>query len=285
MIRQLCCMLLTAGFVQAQHRVLVGGCGFGEVSVYAADGSKEWSMAEKLEVSNVTLLPNNDIAMAYKAGARIIRPDWEAKSGFEVILDRKAPKGGENHTCQPLPGGGFLIGESFKGSSFIIELDSEFNETKRIELKNFGGKHQSFRQIGKTPAGTYLVTQQRKGGKALEISKDGKTLREFPDGRFTAERLKNGNTLIACGDAHRLIEVDPQNKIVWSVEQNDLEGISIGFVADFQRLENGNTVFCNWGGHGGASGGSIIEVTPEKKVVWKSSPGKANRISSIHVLD
>lgn len=278
-------IVMAAVAAQGQHRLLVGGCSYGEVAVYAADGSKEWSAPEKQEVSDIWLLPNNDIAMAYKYGARIIRPDWDSKSGFKTILDHKAPKGGETHTCQPLVSGGFLIGESFDGVSYIVELDSKFNETKRIELKGFGKKHSSFRQIRKTPQGTYLVTQQRKKGKALEISGDGKTIREFPDGRFVAERLKNGNTLIACGDAHRLIEVDQDNKIIWSVEQNELEGITVGFVAGVQRLENGNTVFCNWGGHGGTAGGSIIEVSPDKEVIWQSSPGKANRISSIQVLD
>lgn len=285
MIKWVLSLLLLAGVAYGQHRVLVSGCGYGEVAVYAEDGSKEWGVEDKREASDAWLLANGDIAQSTKDGARVIRPDWKSGAGFETVLEWKTPKGGETHACQPLPNGGFLIGESFQGSSFIIELDSDFKETKRIELKDFGGKHSSFRQIRKTADGTYLVTQQRKNGKALEISKDGKMLREFPDGRYVAERLPNGNTLIACGDAHRLIEVDGDNKVVWSVEQNDLEGITIGFVAGVQRLENGNTIFCNWGGHGGTSGGSIIEVTPDKKVVWQFSPGKANRISNIKVLD
>lgn len=285
MMRILLGLLLLIGSAKAQHRILVGGCAYGEVAVYSADGSKEWSCAEKREVSDAWLLPNNDIAMSYKTGARVIRPDWKSKSGFEVIMDHPVKKGGEVHACQPLPDGGFLIGESFDGVSFIIELNPGFKETKRIELKDFGGKHSSFRQIRKTQQGTYLVTQQRKNGVALEIDGNGNVVREFPDGRFVAERLPNGNTLIACGDAHRLIEVDKDNNVVWSVGQNDLEGITIGFVAGLQRLPNGNTLFANWGGHGGTAGPSIIEVTPAKEVVWSSSPGKANRISSIRVLD
>ena len=277
--------LLSVIAAQAQHRILVSGCGYGEVAVYATDSSLEWSSAEKREVSDAWLLPNGDIAMSYKYGARIIRPDWKAGSGFDVVQDYPVKDGGEIHTCRPLPGGGYLIGESFDGVSCIVEADAAFREILRIELKEFGGKHSSFRQIRKTPQGTHLVTQQRNNGKALEISSEGKIIRTFPDGRFAAERLPSGHTLIACGDAHRLIETDQTGRVVWAVEQHDLEGITLGFVAGFQRLENGNTVFCNWGGHGGTSGPSVIEVTPDKRVVWSFSKGKANRISHVRILD
>ncbi|MDF7806142.1 hypothetical protein P4E94_01750 [Pontiellaceae bacterium B12219] len=277
-------LLLITASVQAQHRLLVSGCNYGEVAVYAADGSREWSGLEKNEVSDAWLLPHGDIAMAYKYGARIIRPDWGRGNGFTVIHDRPTAKGGENHTCMPLPDGGFLIGESFDQVSYIIELDDSFNETKRIELNGLGGKHSTFRQINKTPQGTYLITQQHKKGIAMEVDAEGSIIRRFPDGKFCAVRLDNGNTLLACGDAHRLLEVDAEGKEVWCVEQNDLEGIKIGFVAGVQRLPNGNTLFCNWGGHGGTSGDSVIEVSPDKKVIWSTSPGKANRISNIKVL-
>jgi len=279
------CLLLCTISVQAKHRLLVSGCNYGEVSIYAADGTKEWSYPEKQEVSDAWLLPNGDIAMSYKTGSRIIRPDWKKGIGFKVVKDRPTREGGETHTCMPLPGGGFLIGESFAGVSYIVELDSAFEETKRIELKGFGGKHSSFRQIRKTPQGTYLVTQQKKGGVAMEIDAEGKTLRSFPDGRFVAERLENGNTLLACGDNHCIIEIDPEGKEIWKLEQNDLPGITIGFVAGLQRLPNGNTLFSNWGGHGGTTGASLIEVTPNKQVVWSASPGKPNRISNVKILE
>jgi hypothetical protein len=284
-MKTMLCLLLCSLSVQARHRLLVSGCGYGEVAVYAADGSCEWKMEETREVSDAWLLPNGDIAMAYKSGARIIRPDWAMESGFETVLDRPAGEGGEIHTCMPLPGGGFLIGESFDGVSFIIELDSAFRETRRIELKAFGGRHSSFRQIRKTPQGTYLVTQQRKDGIAMEIGPDGQIRRHFPDGRYAAERLPNGNTLLACGDNHCIIEVDPAGRVVWKLEQNDLAGIKIGFVAGLQRLPNGNTLFCNWGGHGGTAGASLIEVTPDRQVAWSASPGTPNRISNVKVLE
>ncbi|MEI6891531.1 MAG: hypothetical protein V5783_05095 [Pontiella sp.] len=277
-------LLLFVSTLQAQHRLLVSGCAYDEIAVYAKDGTKEWSFAEKKEADDAWLLPNNDIVMAYTHGIRIIRPDWERGQGGTILQERPTPNQGETHSCQPLPNGGFLIGESFKGVSYIVELDKDFKETKRLELKGLGGKHSTFRQIRKTPQNTYLITQQKKGGKAMEVDAAGKIIRTFPDGRFVAERLKNGNTLISCGDSHRIIEVDPEDRVVWALEQHDLPGISIGFAAGLQRLPNGNTLFCNWGGHGGTAGPSIIEVSLDKKVVWSTSPGKANRAANVKVL-
>lgn len=277
-------LALSATSCFAQHRLLVSGCNYGEVAVYAADGTKEWSVAEKNETDDAWLLPNNDIVIAYKYGIRIIRPNWESGSGAKTLKERPTPNGGETHSCQPLPDGGFLIGESFNGLSCIVELDAELQETKRIELKGLGGKHSTFRQIRKTPQNTYLIAQQKKGGRAMEVDSTGKIVRRFPDGRFVAERLENGNTLIACGDRHRIIEVDRDDHVVWALEQNDLPGISIGFAAGVQRLPNGNTIFCNWGGHGGSAGDSIIEVSPDKEVVWSTSPGTPNRIANVKVL-
>ena len=51
------------------------------------------------------------------------------------------------------------------------------------------------------------------------------------------------------GDAHRVIEVDAQNKIVWEVTESEIAGNKLGFAAGVQRLGNGNTVICNWPGH------------------------------------
>ena len=52
-----------------------------------------------------------------------------------------------------------------------------------------------------------------------------------------------------------------------------------------QRLPNGNTILCNWGGHGHTSGPAVLEITPDKKLVWSLTPRIQNRVSSIQILD
>ena len=122
-----------------------------------------------------------------------------------------------------------------------------------------------------------------------ELDADGKVLRNIKvkGNPFVAVRLPNGNTLIACGDGHTLIEVDPQDKIVWRIDENELPGHPLRFVAGVQRLPNGNTIVCNWGGHGHrGKQPHVFEVTRDKKVVWQVYDNKQFRtISSIYMLD
>jgi hypothetical protein len=111
-------------------------------------------------------------------------------------------------------------------------------------------------------------------------------LREFPCGSFVGVRLPDGNTLIACGDDHRIVEVDPQNNVVWEVTQNEIAGNVLGFAAGVQRLPNGNTVIANWPGHGGdPAQPQAFEITRDKEVVWEVKNPILKMISCIQILD
>jgi hypothetical protein len=125
-----------------------------------------------------------------------------------------------------------------------------------------------------------------------EYGPDGKVLREIPapGGPHTAIRLPNGNTLISCGDMHQaamVMEVDPEGKVVWKVDHDELPGISLKFIAGIHRLPNGNTVLSNWVGHNQfGKAPHLIEVTPDKKVVWTFQDHKTMKtISSVQILD
>jgi hypothetical protein len=103
-------------------------------------------------------------------------------------------------------------------------------------------------------------------------------------------RLPNGNTIISCGDKNKepmVIEVDKDGEIVWKVGHLDLEGMRLQFMTGFQRLPNGNTVMTNWLGHDQfGNGPHIIEVTPEKEVVWTFQDHETMKtVSSIQLLD
>ena len=63
-----------------------------------------------------------------------------------------------------------------------------------------------------------------------------------------------------------MLEVTPDKDICWSIFQRDLPGIVLAWVTQVERLENGNTRFINC--HAGPDMPHIIEVTPEKEVVW-----------------
>lgn len=62
----------------------------------------------------------------------------------------------------------------------------------------------------------YLICMRNKG-KVREVDPKGKTVWEFTECShpLDADRLPNGNTLIAGGKSKRVLEVDPKGEIVW----------------------------------------------------------------------
>lgn len=266
------------------HRMLVGGCGLGKIILLNEDMTVAWQIDDAREASDVWMLANSNIVHSTKHGFQEIKPNYATGKGAEVIWEVKAPEGSECHACQPIGEDRYLVGYSSKTRSYIAEVDSKGKEYKVIEIEGQTGKHNSFRQVRKTDAGTYLTTQQSRNGKAREYSAEGKLSRTFPSGHFSAVRIDNGNTLLGCGDEHRLIEVDKDNKIVWELKQGDIAGVKLGFIAAVALLDNGNILFANWGGHGGSTGGAILEVDRDKKLIFSTGDTIANRASSFFVI-
>jgi hypothetical protein len=125
-----------------------------------------------------------------------------------------------------------------------------------------------------------------------EYDPQGRMIREIParGGPHSVVRLPNGNTLIACGDrpgGPRAFEVDPDGKTVWELTQADLPDVHLAFLGGLHRLPNGNTVLSNWLGHGQfGKGPHILEVTPDKKVVWTYADHQTMRaVASVQILD
>lgn len=268
-----------------KRQMLMGGCGLGKLLILDQDNAVVWETDDAREASDVWWLEDGTILHSTKDGFQNIQPNFKTGKGAEVLWRVKAPAGSECHSCQPLGEDRYLVGYSSKDRSYLAEVDPQGREHKVIEVAEQKGKHSSFRQVRKTKAGTYLTSQQTNGGKAREYSAEGKLLRSFPSGRYAGMRMDNGNTLLSCGDEHRLIEVDASNQIVWELKQGDLDGVKLGFIADFWVLKNGNILFANWGGHGGSTGGAVIEITRDKKVVSSTGAAVKNRVSSLFVRE
>ncbi len=129
---------------------------------------------------------------------------------------------------------------------------------------------------------TYLGADE-----AHELDATGKTIRVFNKatmecGAFVAVRLPDGNTLISCGSDHRVIEVDPQDKIVWEANTKNVPFMN-AFIAGIQRLPNGNTAMCNFFGEIGRDPGTpkCFEVTKDFKVVWQLKDSQDVRIGLV----
>ncbi len=214
------------------------------------------------------LLPNNHILLS---GGNQVR---EVSADHKIVWQYEAPKGVavEIHNCQPLPGGGALIGEG--GTCRLLELDNQGKITKEIKLTLGGNAHSHMRQVRKTPTGNYLVTAAGENN-IREFDAQGKELRvllgkdiESQGVKWpivhSAELLANGNLLIGGAYGMPVIEVDKSDKIVWKLTADDVPDVGFAYSAGCLRLPNGNTVVAAY-----TSKFPIFEVSPDKKVVWK----------------
>lgn len=277
-----------------RHRFLKSGWVSGGPAIYGAGFKPEWSLESAAESSDGWVLPDRGVVFSYSIRGKeagIIRLDPAGKQLWKYI----APDNHDNHSCQPLPGGGFLAGETATNGMWMVELDSTGKEQHRVKVgDSTRDLHHTFRQVRKTPQGTYLATVMNEN-KTCEWDATGHLLRTFPRGVFVAIRLPNGNTLVSTGNPSpaygAVIEYDKAAKVVWEVTLADLEalGIQISMVCGLQRLPNGNTVITNVN-HGKPVGsGDMVkafEITPAKKMVW-SIPGNTSNgnMGNIQILD
>jgi outer membrane protein assembly factor BamB len=188
----------------------------------------------------------------------------------------------EVHAFQRLAAGVTMIAES--GPARIIEVDRAGKLLRSMPMQvEHPSAHSDTRLVRVTDAGTYLVAHERDGW-VREYQKAGSLIWSYDvplfdrepagghgpeawgDQVFAALRLAGGNTLIATGNGHRVLEVNPAGEIVWQLTQDELPGIRLAWVTTLQVLENGNLVIGNC--HAGEGQPQVIEITRAKDVVW-----------------
>jgi len=268
-----------AGPKPVTHKFLKSGCGSHGPAIVDVDGKILWQYAIEDETNDAWALPGGSVIFAYHSGVR------EVDAAGKTVWEYKPAAGGEIHSCQPLPDERFLISEAHDKVGYLYEMDRKGMSHKMITIQGGAEAHANFRQVRKTAKGTYLVSFLYSSKTVVEYDADGKIVHDFKQGRYVGVRLPNGNTLLSCAEDHRVVEVDPNDKVVWEVKENDLPGCKLAFVASVQRLPNGNTVIANWTGHGGGDVPQAVEVTPDKKIVWKVQDPRLGMISNLQILD
>ena len=243
------------------------------------------------ELGDASLLKNGNIVFTGKTFAAIVTPEKK------IIWKYTAPKGSEIHTAQPLGKNRLLIMQNgnpvtpklmiFNTATNVVEKEME------IPTTNPANPHGQFRHIRMTKAGTFLIPNM--SGKIVEYDGNGKEIWQVTaPAAWAAVRLKNGNTLIS-GDAKGFArEVNPQGEIVWEFTQQDVPNIRIFNIQELTRLDNGNTIICNWcagmkNKDDWRKTVQVLEVTKDKKLVWalRSWDGATDLgpASSIQLLD
>jgi len=255
----------------------------GKVFIISSAGKIEWEYDGATNCNDLWILPNGNLLFNIGHGVKEVTRDKKIVFDYESASDIYA--------CQRLASGNTFIGECSAGR--LLEVNPAGQIVKEIHLLPPGtdGGHAFMRNARKLDNGNYLVAHY--GLKVVrEYDSTGKLVREIPaaGGPHSVVRLPNGNTLISCADGpggSRVVEVDAAGKTVWQVQSNELAGVSLKFMAGLERLPNGDTLMANWLGHNQiGTTADLIEVTPDKRVVWTFSGGRDIRtISSALILD
>jgi len=241
-------------------------------TMYIIRGGKVvWSYTNPLkgELGDCSMLPNGDILFSRQFGASEITP------GKKIVWNYDGPPGTEIHTTWPAGDHQVLIMQNGNPARALL-IDQRTNQiVKQLVLPTRvpTSTHGQFRHIRLTPDGHLLVAHLDLG-KVVEYDWNGREYWSVPaPSAWAAVRLKNGNTLIS-GNQHGWVrEVNPKGETVWEIDKDDLPGIPLYTVQECSRLANGDTLINNWAGSAPKDTPwtgvvQLIEVTPDKKVVW-----------------
>ncbi len=288
----------------AERLVIGAEAGKGLVIVDPADGNRALWQRPLGAVHDLHLLPNGHF-LTQDGWPRVI----ELNLAKEVVWEYDATKTNraegdgkvEIHAYQRFANGTTMIVES--GPGRILEVGPDKSIIKSLPLSvSKPSPHSDTRLVRRLANGHYLVAHEADQC-VKEYDADGKVVWDFPvplfgkteagghgpeafGGRcFAATRLENGNTLIATGNGHSILEVTPAKEIVWKLDQHDLPGIVLAWVTNVEMLPGGNIRFGNC--HAGPENPQIIEVTRAKEVVWtfRDFTNFGNSLANTLVLD
>lgn len=301
-------VLLLAAFVCVAARGVDGPPAYkvlaqdkGHVALVNAKGEVEWEYKCGGTAHDIQVLPNGNYLL-HTSATKVSEVTPDKKEVWSYDAKPKEGYAGkvEVHAFQRLADGNTMVAES--GNRRIVEVNPEGKIVKEIALTvDHPSSHSDTRMVRKLDNGHYLVCHESDGA-VREYDENGKVVWTYKldlagrpaspghgvEGHGTsvygAIRLPSGNTMIACGNGNRVIEVTPEGKTVWSVEQKELPGITLAWVTTLHYLPNGNLIFGNC--HAGPENPQLVEVTREKKVVWTFKDHKTfgNSLATCQIL-
>jgi hypothetical protein len=233
------------------------------IPIKAADGDLQ-------ELGDATMLSNGNVVFCRKVGASEVTPD------NKIIWNLDAPKKTEIHSIQPIGLDHVLVTINGNPAGKLLLINTTTGQTEKeytFPVLNPGANpHIQFRRVRETKEGTFLAAHLR-DQKVVEYDANFKEIWSYAcKYPWDAVRLKNGNTLITTDD-NTVREVNQQGETVWKFSPEDAPEYKFIIFQEACRLENGDTLICNWCPHNfdaklWPGTVQLLEVTPAKKVAW-----------------
>jgi len=271
------------GVGKIREKLLIAGCNWDKVMIVDKKTSAvEWThqLQKGDDCNDVEITKAGNILYAYKGGARLV------SRSHAIIWDLKVEKGEELYTATELPSGEYLLAVCAKPSR-IITLNSKGEKVKEQNFDSgIPNVHGQFRQVLPTKDNTYLIPLMGKG-EVIELAQSGEVIRRINVGGnpFSVKVMHDGSWIVGCGDAHRVVIVDPVRQIVKdSITAADLSKVSLLFVAEPHSYLKGNVMIANWNGHSkDKNQPQLIELDSKNRVVWTlASTDKDMKISAFY---
>ena len=264
-----------------RHSYLVMG---GKTAIISEDGTAVWEYQGGTRDGFV--LPNGNILLAWSDHVE------EVTRGKEVVFSYQLDKAnGEIGTTQRLYNGNTLVTE-LGAKPRLLEVNAKAEIVHEFTLQpETDNTHMQTRMARQLKNGNYLVPhllafaikEYRPDGQVLATLKTdlpelgGRAAEPWP---FTAIRLDNGNTLASLTHSNQVVEMNQKGEVVWKITNADVNGL-FKDPCGSQRLANGNTVI---GSHAASTGISMVEVSPDKKIVWSSDHPLAAGVHHFQIL-
>jgi len=256
----------------------------GKTAIINEEGTADWEYSGGSRDGFV--LPNGNVLLAF--GDRV---EEVTRDKTIVFTYTRSKENSEIGTTQRLYNGNTLVTE-LGNRPRLLEVNNKGEVVVEVPLQpETDNAHMQTRMARQLRNGNYLVPHLLAFA-IKEYSSDGKIVQSMRTdfdvlgGRaaenwpFTAIRLDNGNTVASLTHGNKVVELDSRGGIIWKVTNADVNGL-FKDPCGSQRLANGNTVI---GCHGASSGISMIEVTPDKKIVWTSAHPLAAGVHHFQIL-
>jgi outer membrane protein assembly factor BamB len=217
----------------ATRRFITADSSKGRIALIDEAGKTAWEYKIG-PLHDLAVLPNGNV-LFQTSWTRLVEVDpktnkvvWEYDAGQK---NGNAGKAVEVHAFQRLANGHTMIAES--GVSRIIEVDADGTIQRQIKLQvKQPSAHHDTRLVRKLENGNYLVCHEAEG-LVREYTETGDIAWEYPVPLFDRQ-AKEGHGVEAFG-----------NQCFTAL-----------------RLNSGNTLLSTGNGH------SVLEVSPDKKIVW-----------------
>ncbi len=273
----------------AQHPMLYIGEGYN--TIYLVNQGKiiwTYSTGPGNELDDVWMLSNGNILFSRMQYVAEITPEKKE------IWRYTAPTNTEIHCCCPIGRDKVLfIQNGLPPHLMVVSIKTGATEVNHVvpcrSMTDHKTIHPQYRRVRYTANGHYLLAALGMGtnGVVIEYDKDFNIVWSYKiHSPWTAIRLKNGNTLITDEIDKLTREVDSAGETVWEYSSTNLppEYAMRTTPQTCTRLANGNTILCSRERNG--NGPQLVEVTPDKKVVWVLQDWKdLGPATAVQVLD